>query len=226
MHLTDCFMELVAYVAYFKKTVNTKQPPFEQVKADITRLLTQSENCLNKGLFPQDDFDQARFAICAWVDEAMLGSAWAHKGQWQRELLQRIYYNTAEAGEEFFERLNKVGLHQRDVREVYYLCLALGFMGRYGHKGDEFLLEQLKASNLKLLAGSSVGIPSLETTDLFPEAHSAAPVDMGPQKQKFRFSVFNIIMLAAPLVLFGLLFIIYRFSLSGIGDNFLNTLQR
>jgi type VI secretion system protein ImpK len=219
-------MELVAYVAYFKKTVSTKQPPFEQVKADITRLLTQSESCLNKGLYPQADFDQARFAICAWVDEVMLGSAWAQKGQWQRELLQRIYYNTAEAGEEFFERLNNVGLHQRDVREVYYLCLALGFMGRYGRKGDEFLLEQLKASNLKLLAGSSVGIPSLERTDLFPEAHSAAPVDMGPQKQKFRFSVFNIIMLAAPIVLFGLLFLIYRFSLSGIGDNFLNTLQR
>jgi type VI secretion system protein ImpK len=226
MHLTDCFMELVAYVAYFKKTVNTKQPPFEQVKADITRLLTQSENCLRKGLYPQDDFDQARFAICAWVDEVMLSSAWSQKGQWQRELLQRIYYNTAEAGEEFFERLNNVGLHQRDVREVYYLCLALGFMGRYGHKGDEFLLEQLKASNLKLLAGSSVGIPSLERTDLFPEAHSAESVEMAPQKQKFRISVFNIIMLAAPVLLFGLLFIIYRFSLSGIGDNFLNTLQR
>jgi len=226
MHLTDCFMELVAYVAYFQKTVNTKQPAFEQVKADIIRLLTQSENCLRKGLYPQDDFDQARFAVCAWVDEVMLSSAWTHKGLWQREMLQRIYYNTAEAGEEFFERLNNVGLHQRDVREVYYLCLALGFMGRYGRKGDEFLLEQLKASNLKLLAGSSVGIPSLERTDLFPEAQSAAPVDMGPQKQKFRFSVFNIIMLAAPLVLFGLLFTIYRFSLSGIGDNFLNTLQR
>ncbi|RJR17431.1 MAG: DotU family type IV/VI secretion system protein [Nitrospiraceae bacterium] len=226
MHLTDCFMELVAYVAYFKKTVNTKQPPFEQVKADVTRLLTQSENCLRKGLYPQDEFDQARFAVCAWVDEVVLGSAWTHKGLWQRELLQRIYYNTAEAGEEFFERLNNVGLHQRDVREVYYLCLALGFMGRYGRKGDEFLLEQLKASNLKLLAGSSVGVPSLERTDLFPEAYSAAPVDMGPQKQKFRFSLFNIIMLAAPIVLFGLLFIIYRFSLSGIGENFLNTLQR
>lgn len=226
MHLTDCFMELVAYVAYFKKTVNTKQPPFEQVKADVTRLLTQSENCLRKGLYPQDEFDQARFAICAWVDEVVLGSAWTHKGLWQRELLQRIYYNTAEAGEEFFERLNNVGLHQRDVREVYYLCLALGFMGRYGRKGDEFLLEQLKASNLKLLAGSSVGVPSLERTDLFPEAYSAAPVDMGPQKQKFRFSLFNIIMLAAPIVLFGLLFIIYRFSLSGIGENFLNTLNR
>lgn len=225
MHLTDCFMELVAYVAYFRKTVSTKQPPFEQVKADVTRLLTQSENCLRKGLYPQDDFDQARFAVCAWVDEVMLGSSWTHKGLWQRELLQRIYYNTAEAGEEFFDRLNNVGLHQRDVREVYYLCLALGFMGRYGHKGDEFLLEQLKASNLKLLAGSSVGIPSLERTDLFPEAHSAAAVDLGPQKQKFRFSIFNIIMLAAPVVLFGLLFIIYRFSLSGIGDTFLNTIR-
>lgn len=47
MHLTDCFMDLVAYVAYFLRTVTTKQPPYEQVKADVLRLLTQSEGYLN-----------------------------------------------------------------------------------------------------------------------------------------------------------------------------------
>jgi type VI secretion system protein ImpK len=219
-------MDLVAYVAYFKKTVDTKQPPFEHVKNDIIRLLTQSEECLKKGLFTQEDFNQARFAICAWVDEVILSSSWEQKNQWQREQLQRIYYNTTDAGEEFFERLNALGLHQRDVREVYYLCLALGFTGRYCNKGDDLLLDQLKSSNLKLLLGSSVGVPSLERTDLFPEAHATGSTEIKQEKQKFRFSLSNLITLAAPVLLFGLLFLIYKFSLSGIGENFLSSLQK
>jgi type VI secretion system protein ImpK len=203
MHLTDCFMDLVAYVTYFLKTAATKQPPFEQVRADVNRLLNQSESSLKQGLFSQEDYDRARFAICAWVDEALLSSSWNFKGQWQREQLQRLYYQTTEAGEEFFEKLNGLGLHQRDVREVYYLCLALGFMGRYCHKGDEVLLDQLKTSNLKLLVGSSVGLPSLERTELF--------------------SIASMVALGAPVILFGLLYLIYRFALSGIGENFLRT---
>ncbi len=221
MHITDCFVDLMAYVAYFLKMVTQKQPPYEQVKADVLRLLTQSESYLKKGLFPQEDYDQARFAICAWVDEAFLSSSWNQKNQWQREQLQRLYYQTTDAGEEFFERLNTLGLHQRDVREVYYLCLALGFMGRYCHKGDEVLIDQLKASNLKLLIGSSVGLPSLERAELFPEAYPTESVELGPRKSRFRFSPFTIACLAGPVVLFGLLFVIYHFALSGIGENVL-----
>ena len=219
MHLTDCFMDVVAYVVYFQKSAHVKQPPYEQVKADITRLLTQSEQCIQKGSFSQEDYDQARFVICAWVDETILASNWNQKNNWQKEQLQRIYYNTTGAGEEVFERLNNLGLHQREVREVYYLCLTLGFKGRYCKGGDEFLLEQLKISNLKFLMGSSVGLLSLERGELFPEAYPVQAAEITPQKQKFKFSVLTISGIAAPVILFGLLFLIYHFTLSGVSEN-------
>lgn len=221
MRLTDCFMELVAYVAYFLKAVAAKQPPFDQVKADVQRLMSESEGRLREASFSQEEYDLARFAICAWVDEAILSSSWNEKGRWQGEQLQRLYYQTTDAGEIFFDRLNALGPHQRDVREVYYLCLAMGFMGRYCHEGDEYLLEQLKTSNLKLLTGSSVGLPSLDRTDLFPEAY---PVDLGevvPQKAKVRFSAFTLMCLGAPVLLYGALFLIYRFILSNVGETIL-----
>lgn len=218
--MTDCFMPLIAYVAYFQQNAAARQPPFEQVKGDIQRLLSESEMCVKKGTFSQDDYDQARFMVCAWVDEAILSSAWSQKGMWQREQLQRLYYNTTDAGEEAFERLNALGFHQQDVREVYYLCLALGFKGRFIHQGDEYLLEQLKLSNLKYLLGSSVGIPSLERAELFPEAYPANSVKLGPQRGKFRFSLVTISALAGPLLLFAVLFLIYHFTLNGIAENF------
>jgi len=184
MRLTDCFIELVAYAAYFLKTVAKRQPPFDQVKADIQRLISKSQESLNNGAFSQEDYDLARFAIFAWIDEAILNSSWKEKHLWQGEQLQRFYYQTADAGEIFFERLNTLGPHQRDVREVYYLCLSIGFMGRYCHEGDEYLLEQLKTSNLKLLTGSSVGLPSLEKGELFPEAYPVESSEMISPKEK------------------------------------------
>jgi type VI secretion system protein ImpK len=225
VHLSDCFMELVAYVAYFLKSVAVQQPPYDKVKADISRLLAKSETGLNKEKFSREDYDQARFMVCAWIDEAILASPWTHKGQWQREQLQRVYYQTTDAGEEAFERLNALGLHQRDVREVYYLCMALGFAGRYCQKEDETLLEQLKTSNLKILLGSSVGLPSLEKSELFPDAYPKDPMKGDPQWKRFRLSALTILGLVGPVLLFGLLYLVYRFSLSGIGGGFLRTIQ-
>jgi type VI secretion system protein ImpK len=208
MHLTDCFMELIAYVAYFQKTVASKQPPYDQVKADISRLLDQSESYFRKGKFSQDDYDQARFVVCAWVDEVILSSPWSHKNLWQREQLQRLY----------------LGFHQREVREIYYLCLAQGYRGRFINEGDEHLLDQLKTSNLKFLMGSSVGIPSLERAELFPEAHQTDTQESAGQKRKGGFSFLTLVGLAAPVIIFGVLFYIYRFVLSGIGENILRAL--
>ena len=221
MHLSDCFMQLIAYLAYFLKTAGQQQPPYDQVKADILRLLGQSEGWVKKGLFAQEDYDLARFAVCAWVDEAILNSSWAQKNLWQKEQLQRIFYRTTDAGEEFFDKLNALGLHQREVREVYYLCLALGFMGRFINPGDQTLLEQLKSSNLKILMGRSVGLPSLESSELFPEGYPLETEARAYQKRKWQFPVLTVVALAGPVIFFGLLYFVYRFTLSGMAENIL-----
>lgn len=221
MRLTDCFMELIAYVAYFLKTASAKQPPHMQVKAEIDRLISNSQLICEKGNYSSEDYNLARFAVFAWIDEAILSSGWNEKNKWQAEQLQRVYYQTTDAGEIFFDRLNTVGLQQRDVREVYYLCLAMGFTGRHCHKGDEFLLDQLKSSNLKLLSGSSAGLPSLERSELFPEAYATASDGVMPRRSGFPF--FTLMCLGFPVVLYLFFFFIYKFVLGNIGNNLFAT---
>jgi hypothetical protein len=63
----------------------------------------------------------------------------------------------------------------------------MGFMGRYGNAEDAFLLEQLKTSNLKVLTGASVGIPSLKKGELFPEAYPAPTQEKIPERPQARF---------------------------------------
>jgi len=221
MRLTDCFIDLIAYVAYFIKSLDSRQPSFDRVKTDIERLISDSQGCLKKGDFSHDDHDLARFAIFAWVDEIILSSSWNERNRWLGEQLQRVYYNTSDAGELFFEKLNNIGLHQRDVREVYYLCLAIGFTGRYCNPGDELLIEQLKVSNLKLLTGSSATVHSLNSGELFPEAYSADNTEIQAKSSRFNFSSFTLLCFGFPVVLYLGLFVIYRFILSNVGENLL-----
>jgi type VI secretion system protein ImpK len=222
VRIVDCFIELLAYVAYFLKTVEKRQPAFDQVKADMDRLISQADACLQEKGIPKEDTDHARFAIFAWIDEVILGSRWNDKDQWQRKQLQRTYFQTADAGEVFFERLNMLGPHQNPVREVYYLCLAMGFTGRYIHEGDDFLLEQLKTSNLKVLTGSSIGLPTLDKGELFASAYPRQTDQVTPERRKQRLSPITLVGITFPLVLFAALFLIYRFILSNIGENLLN----
>lgn len=213
MRIADCFSETVAYVSYFLASATSSQVSFDQLMADVRRLLNESESYIKKELVTKEDYDQARFAICAWIDEAILSSNWQGKGRWQADPLQRVYYQTADAGEEFYQRLNKLGLQQGDVREVYYLCLAIGFRGRYCQDGDEFLLDQLKTSNLKLLTGSSIGIPSLERSELFPQAYSTEAESIPLKSEKWRFSPATLAFLGVPVLLYVLLFLIFTLIL-------------
>lgn len=219
MRLTECFINIIAYVGYFLKSVAVRQPPYDQVRADIRRLIAQSERYLENGTVSREDYDLARFAIFAWIDEAILSSPWDGKNHWQREKLQRIYYDTDDAGEKFFEKLdlNTIGPHQRDVREIYYLCLAMGFTGKYCHEGDEMLLERVKSHNLKMLFGSSMGIPSLDKHELFPEAYQdkpAKPPAPGPRP----LSPLTLICLGIPVVIYLILFTYFSLDLKKIGE--------
>jgi type VI secretion system protein ImpK len=217
MRLSDCYMELVAYVAYFLKSATKKQQPFEQVRSRVEGMLSAAYNEAVEA-FGGEDADLARFAVCAWIDEAILSSGWNEKPAWQKEPLQLKYYQTLAAGENFFEKLNALGPQNNDAREVYYLCLAMGFMGRYCKEGDKFLLDQLKTSNLKVLMGSSAGIPTLKKTQLFPEAYPPSgnvPVKLGSTMGT---GLINIIIVAIPVALFGLLYGIYYFVLNNIAS--------
>ena len=223
MRISDCFMEIIAYTAFVARSDTAGQPPFEQVKATMQRLITQSESLLEKNQFSHEDYQAARFAIFAWVDETFMASPWEGRRQWQREQLQRLYYQTADAGEHFFDRLNSLGPHQRDVREVYYLCLALGFTGQYCNPGDDFMLDQLRTSNLKLLIGSSTGVPTLENQELFPEAYPVSTEAAPGLPDMQRWSEFTLICAAAPVALGGLLWVIYWFILNNIGEKLIGT---
>jgi type VI secretion system protein ImpK len=217
MHAYDRFIDLFLFVTEALGEMEVTQPPYQQMREKIVKLIGNSR--LDE--FAADDVTNARFAVCAWVDEQIARSGWEHKDLWLREQLQRTYFNTTDAGEEFFLRLERLGPHQREVREVYYLCLALGFTGKFCNPGDEFHLEQLKLANLKLLVGDGEGIRPLEGSPLCPGCQALPDAGLSGSRRLSYFSWVRASSLLGPILLFAILFVLYRFMLSSVGDNFL-----
>jgi type IV/VI secretion system ImpK/VasF family protein len=121
---------------------------------------------------PQDELDEARFALVAWIDEMILRSNWAGRDEWLRDLLQIQMFRTNRAGEEFYEHLERLRPDQNHARSVYYQCLVFGFEGRYsGSPGDR---AELMRQQLDMLRLSGHALDVATTTPVAPPAYELA----------------------------------------------------
>jgi type VI secretion system protein ImpK len=76
----------------------------------------------------------ARYALCAHLDEAVLSTPWGSQSEWAQHPLLVTLHREAWGGEKFFEMLDRVSADPSrylDLMELQYLCLALGFGGKY-----------------------------------------------------------------------------------------------
>ncbi len=114
------FADLFTYVLLFDQThlQGEFQPSYEQVRRDIAALFQQEKATAKRQGMLDKDFQDAGFAVVAWADETILKhTAWKYHHEWNTYPLQLEYYQTRNAGEEFFERLEQLGAAQQAVRE-------------------------------------------------------------------------------------------------------------
>lgn len=75
----------------------------------------------------------ARYALCTLLDEVAASTPWG-SGVWAKQSLLVLFHNENWGGEKFFLLLSKLAQNpaqNRDLLELLYICLALGFEGRY-----------------------------------------------------------------------------------------------
>ena len=89
--------------------------------------------------------DQAAWAVAALLDDLALNTPWGGAGAWPRQPLVVMLRGDVDAGTQFFSRLDELERHpnrDREMLELQYYCLALGFRGKYrvpGRAGDRSL---------------------------------------------------------------------------------------
>lgn len=76
----------------------------------------------------------ARYVLCSVVDEAVVTTAWGSRSDWSKISLLSRFHNETFGGEKFFqllERLSRDPVKHLAMLELMYLCLSMGFEGKY-----------------------------------------------------------------------------------------------
>jgi type VI secretion system protein ImpK len=172
VRLVDLFADLFLLAA----SLQTSDPgDSAQVRAHILDLLGRASVRGKDAGYEPGLVDEARFAVVALLDELILSSTWPGREAWRGNPLQRELFRLNTAGEEFFIRLEKIRAaraENRPLLEVYQVCLALGFEGRFKLLGPEKLelLRRELAGDLGSARTSMDGLaPHWQPPDQAPE---------------------------------------------------------
>lgn len=121
-------------------TLRRPQPPAD-VAVTRSRLIGMLRNfdaaTAQLGL-PEDQRSIARYALCTMVDEAILMTPWGTANDWLEQSLLQAEFRENAGGEKFFQLLDKLSQSPdrfKPLLELFYACLALGFMGRFREMG-------------------------------------------------------------------------------------------
>ncbi|MCF8002686.1 MAG: type IVB secretion system protein IcmH/DotU [Chromatiaceae bacterium] len=93
----------------------------------------------------------ARYVLCALLDESVLDTPWGSQSIWASKGLLVSFHNETWGGEKFYDALDRLLAFPSgnlQLLELMYLCLAMGFEGRYrvrdgGREQLERVREQL-----------------------------------------------------------------------------------
>ncbi|MCB1949958.1 type VI secretion system protein TssL, long form [Nitrosomonas sp.] len=96
----------------------------------------------------------ARYALCTFLDETIASTPWG-SGEWGKYSLLVMFQKEVFGGEKFFQLVSRLAENPGkniELLEFLYVCLALGFEGRYRimERGRE-QLEQLKERLIQII---------------------------------------------------------------------------
>ena len=122
-------------------------------------LKTAASQALAAG-YTADDTRHATFAAVAFLDESVLNSQNPIFAEWLRKPLQAELFGTHTAGEEFFVSLQQLlgrgdSADLADLIEIHYLCMLLGFSGRYsaGNRGELAQIMNFTGEKIRRIRG-------------------------------------------------------------------------
>ena len=169
LSLRELFTPVVARVLFFTKSDATAPDSFGDVRREITALLEEARTLQRRHEIPNQEFESAQFAIVAWLDEMLSNPKFGVKpeicSQWRRSPLQAEKYHTTKAGEDFYKRMDQLQSSQKDVYEIYHLCLCLGFRGQYYDEEQDYKLHEVKKTSARHLPVTFPDFLDLEKTN-------------------------------------------------------------
>ena len=229
MKLLDCFIPIFSYTAYLRSGAGAGAPDYAAVRRDYDRLLAESDQRSVKMGISRREYRDGLFPVCAWVDEAVLSSSWGERESWFGNELQRVHFDTNNAGEQFYTYWKGLRPDQGSVRQVYAMCLALGFRGCYYREEDLPVIGEMLSKEVDEEAAGGMGVSSADLErGPFPVAPSVQPA-LQKRRKRFRrigaLKLFYVLFLAVPVVAVWVFYLYCDGALSHMVQDLLNSIQ-
>lgn len=100
----------------------------------LSLAVTQFETCALQGGVESSQVMSARYVLCSVMDETVVTTPWGAQSEWSKMSLLSRFHNETFGGEKVFqllERLSRDPVKHLAMLELLYLCLSLGFEGKY-----------------------------------------------------------------------------------------------
>jgi type VI secretion system protein ImpK len=183
----------------------------DRFRARMLQALKEISSTAARKGYSAEDIQEANFAVVAFLDETIL----THdpcSAEWARKSLGEELFGQRSAGEVFFKRLetlraNRDSQSLAEVLEVYYLCLLLGYEGKFagGSKAELQLLMTNLRDRIEGIFGRS---PEFSPDGKLPDEPQAAAPRADPLYRQIK------IFAAAALGLAILCYVCFSWHLS------------
>lgn len=125
-------LDLLARIGAGPQAAQVQNP--EELRERAMRALKAFEGECRAMEASPDQLRAAHYALCAALDDVALATPWGQASGWATRSLVSSFHQEVRSGERFFDLL--AGMQKDPGRylnalEICYLCLALGFQGRY-----------------------------------------------------------------------------------------------
>jgi len=202
-NLSDLSSECLILILQLRSTNDYGE--VEVLKTRVNEMFERFESSARKFGIDNEKTRLAKFALVAFLDETIISSSWTQKETWLSDPLQIKLFDTFNAGEEFFKFLNELIQRtsaNKEVLEVYYLCLSLGFKGKYQLQSPENLRKIIDDLNLELHPETYRAIDSISPNgkprqSFIQTVRSGLPLWVYPLSVLIVFVIFYIIMSTA-----------------------------
>lgn len=175
--LMDLCMPVYGFAATLPRDPAETQPDYDTFRKEILAALQRiEEEAREQRGIEAEDAREASYALSLFLDEQVGDSGWQGRERWATEPLHIVLHRDAEGGENFFRRLEEMGNRQRAVKEIFLVCLSLGYRGKYAALDPAQQAARIGEIRQKVLR-SIHPVPLEKQPVLFPKAYrAAAPV--------------------------------------------------
>jgi type VI secretion system protein ImpK len=128
---------LLALLTRLRRTLSHPMPA--SLRAQLLAYLRQFEEQAREAGVAPDEVMLSRYVLCTALDEAVLSTPWGSGSDWGKQSLLITLHNEAWGGEKVFQLLEHCLQDPRrrlHLLELLYLCMCLGFEGRYRVMND------------------------------------------------------------------------------------------